>query len=91
MLDKISALKIRNMVAERRLTAMMLREVVVLTGLECLPSSTQTLEKEEVSAPREWMEADPVPPCWGSSGRLLVGEEVLNPQWLFQGVEAAVV
>ena len=84
MLEKISAHKYSNMVAERRLTAMMLREVAevaALTGREYLPSSMRTLEKVVVNAPREWTEGDPVPPCWGSSGGPNVGEEASNRQW----------
>ena len=53
---KISAHKYSNMVAERRLTAMMLREAVeegALTGQEYSPSSMLTLEKEVGSAPKE--------------------------------------
>ena len=51
MLKQISAHKYFNMVAERRLTAMMLQEaVVVWTGLEYLPSTTLSLEKEEANA-----------------------------------------
>ena len=72
MLKQILGHKYFNMVAERRLTAMMLREaaeVVALTGREYLPSSMRTQEKVVVSAPREWTEGDPVPPCWGSSGK----------------------
>ena len=67
--EEVSALKYRNMVAERRLTAMMLREEVEQwTGLEYLPSSTQNQERVVQNVPRESMVEGPVLPCWGSSG-----------------------
>ena len=69
---QISAHKYSNMVAERRLTAMMLLgvvEVVALTGQEYSPSSMLTLEKVVGNDRKESTEADPVPPCWESSGK----------------------
>ena len=81
------------MVAERRLTAMKLLEegAVELIGRASLPNSTQNQEKEVLNGVRVLTAGDPDLPCWGSLGKPNVGEEVLNPQWLFQGVEAAVV
>ena len=76
------------MVAERCLTAMMLLEVeeqVELTGRECLPSTTQNLEKVEGKGRKELTAGDPDLPCWGSLGGPNVGEEALNLQWLYLG------
>ena len=68
-LEQTSAHKYSNMVAERRLTAMMLREVVVRSiGLEFSPSLILNLEREEINSPKESTAGDPVLPCWGSSG-----------------------
>ena len=65
---KILAHKYSNMVAERRLTAMMLQEAVEWSGRAFLPSTMRNQEKAAVSGVRELMEADPVLPYWGSSG-----------------------
>ena len=65
---EVSEPKFSNMVAERRLTAMMLLEAAVLTGREYLPSSMLTQEKVVVNAPKELMVGDPVLPYWESSG-----------------------
>ena len=70
MLEKISAHKYSNMVAERRLTAMMLQEagVVELIGRAFSPNTTRSQEREVEKGPRELTAVDPVLPCWGSSG-----------------------
>ena len=70
-MEDFSAHNIFNMVAERRLTAMMLQEAAArLTGLESSPSSTRSLERWELNAQKELMVGDPVLPYWGSSGKL---------------------
>ena len=85
MLEKISAHKYSNMVAERRLTAMMLQEAVEWSGQACSPSTMRNQEKVAVSGVRELMGADPVLPYWGSSGGV---EGVSNHPWLYLGVLA---
>ncbi len=80
---EVSELKFSNMVAERwvQRPTVKLQEVVVWsTGLEYSPNLIQNLEREVASAPKESTAADPVLPCWGSSGEPK-GGGVLNHQW----------
>ena len=57
---KIRTLKISNMVAERRLTAMKLLEegAVELIGLASLPNTTQNQEREVANGAKVLTEAD---------------------------------